>query len=1069
MDNSALINEFLIESFENLNSINKDLTLIEKEPTNKELLNSIYRTVHTMKGSASFLGFKKLMEITHTAENLLDEIREDKFHINSNIVDALLQTFDICNVLLAEIESDGAEGELDIEKNKHLLEQLLQLKGEVFEKEENASDEKSSSSNLEDIQNTEEVKQDHENDEELGALISEHRSLSKNDSPSNQKEEQAPSEEFSKAALESMQELVDEGKIDGKLIDEFKASGGAESQGADTKEEGLSQAALESMQELIDEGKIDSSALSQIDERASEDESEDKIQEDVSAAALDSIKELVESGQVSASVLEDLDTTNISSKESEVSPTKEDHIETSSSHEKINVEVASNVDESKKSIADSFVRVNVKVLDKIMNIVGELVLNRNQIVQYSNYKSEHEFTKLSQQLNIITSELQSEVMSTRMQPVGSVLNKFERLVRDFSRQNGKNISLQLFGQETELDKTLIEAIKDPLVHIIRNACDHGLETVEERKKLGKSPEGIITIKSYNESGQVTIEVSDNGRGLNRDKIGDKAIEKGVINPEQLEKMNDTQVFSLIFAPGFSTAEKITNIFGRGVGMDVVKTNIEKIGGSVSVNSELGVGTTFKLRIPLTLAIVPALIVKSKNESFAIPQLNLEELVRLETKEEKRSLEYIQGSEFLKLRGKLTPVFRLSDQLNLNEVHEKNSQLRKVIDKTLMSDSNVSLIQNQVEDLEEALNIVILSAENQSFGIVVDEILDTEEIVVKPLHKCLKHIPMFGGATLMGDGLVALIIDAVGFLNTVCKDRSAIQEQTTEQLKLAEDVHNYQDQHECMLFKLLDEREYAIPLSLVARLEEFDVKDVEKTGNRPILRYLDAPMPLIDLEKCLNLEVGSYLEKSLHEGKGALPCIVVNLRGKNYGLIVSEVLDISLSSSDIDDSAVDREGIFGTVFINNKTISLIDVYQIINQLGFRGTDKDEEDYTKIKMSGDLLVVDDSPMYRKMIHDLVKSLGFQVEVATNGQQALEMAAEKQYDLIITDIEMPVMNGYEFAEKVRNDLENTEQKILALSTRYSEEDQAKGKAAGFNYHMEKFKKDEIIKKIQEIFEGK
>ena len=286
-----------------------------------------------------------------------------------------------------------------------------------------------------------------------------------------------------------------------------------------------------------------------------------------------------------------------------------------------------------KSVADTVIRVNVKILDKIMNIVGELVLNRNQILQYANNSNDHEFTKLSQQLNVITSELQSEVMTTRMQPIGNILTKFERLVRDFSRASEKKITLKLSGQGTELDKTLIEAIKDPLVHIIRNACDHGIENQHERELNGKSVEGTVWIKSYNESGQVTIEIVDDGKGLDPAKLAKKAIEKGLVSADRVEKMTEAQIYNFIFNAGFSTAAEITNISGRGVGMDVVKTNIEKIGGSVSVTSELGRGTTFKLRIPLTLAIVPALIIKSQDESFAIPQLNLVELVRLETKEE----------------------------------------------------------------------------------------------------------------------------------------------------------------------------------------------------------------------------------------------------------------------------------------------------------------------------------------------------------------------------------------------------------------------------------------------------
>lgn len=991
MENSALVNEFLVESFENLSSINNDLTQIEKEPANKELLNNIYRTVHTLKGSASFLGLKKLMEITHSAENLLDELRDEKFCINSSIIDTLLETFDICNAILSTIEACGEEGDSDIEKNKSLLEKLLETKGvleipnQIIEKKIVDSEHDQSHVN--------------EMDDELFDLLSEHR--------------------------------IDDIHQENKNI---KPS-------------------------------------------AKPDESNDNI----SAAALESIKELVASGQVDASILEGLDTSDIpvdkvkekpevvalpEQASSKVSGQKE-QIE---SAPKFEHQTTPEVDEKKTaSLADSFVRVNVKVLDKIMNIVGELVLNRNQIVQYSNSKSEHEFTRLSQQLNIITSELQSEVMSTRMQPVGSILSKFERLVRDFSRQSGKNITLKLSGTETELDKTLIEAIKDPLVHIVRNACDHGIETIEERKISGKNGDGILTIKSYNESGQVMIEIVDNGRGLNRDKIGHKAIEKGVIDQDQFSKMSDTQVYGLIFAPGFSTAEQITNISGRGVGMDVVKTNIEKIGGSVTVSSILGVGTTFKLRIPLTLAIVPALIIKSKGESFAIPQLNLNELVRLETHAEKMALEEIQGSEFLKLRGTLTPVFKLSEILQLDQIHERKAKLKSVIDSTLIVDSN-SLKNKKLNSIDDAYNIVIMTAENLSFGIIVDEILDTEEIVVKPLDNRLKHIPMFGGATIMGDGQVALILDAVGFINTVCQSRNLTPE--TDVLNIAsETLHDQStDKHESLLFKLHDNRVYALPLSLVARLEEFKFSDIEKTGNQPIVRYLNAPMPLINLERSLGLKDRSALEGFNKQDGHPLSCIVATIRGANYGLVVKEVLDISMDDSAIDDIAVDRDGILGTVFINDRTVSLIDIFSIIDaqKIGKKAKNNQDRRGGKPAKNHSVLVVDDSPMYRKMVSDLLKEEGYQTSIACHGQEALDLMQKNNYDLVITDIEMPILDGYSLARKVRNDLKNKNQKILALSTKCSEEDKAIGKEAGFNFHLEKFKREDIIEQLNEIFGG-
>ncbi len=997
MDSSALKNEFLIESFENLSSINEDLTQLEKDPENKDLLNKLYRTVHTMKGSASFLGYKKLQEITHSAENLLDELREEKFLINTDITDTLLETFDICHLILKAIEEQDNEGEVAIEQTKQLLEKLLESQGEV--NPSSKPEPEVSSTTQKDVESE---------DSELSELIFEHRgnSLPETDSAA-ATEDSSEEDELSAAALESLKELVGDGKMDASVLNELSPDVKAES------------------------------AMKVEDDHAQQEvkESEDKVDDQVS-------------GETQTQALP---------KSAETKPTE-------------TPKVNPVIDDNRKSIADSFVRVNVKVLDKIMNIVGELVLNRNQIVQYSNSHSAQELSKLSQQLNIITSELQSEVMSTRMQPIGSILTKFERLVRDFSRENNKKISLKLTGQDTELDKTLIEAIKDPLVHIIRNACDHGLETIEERAQVGKKDEGMIHIKSYNESGQVTVEIVDNGRGLNRDKIAAKAVEKGVISADRVEKMSDSQIFSLIFAPGFSTAEKITNISGRGVGMDVVKTNIEKIGGSVSVSSELGVGTTFKLRIPLTLAIVPALIIKSHQVSFAIPQLNLVELVRLENSEGESALEKIQGSEFLKLRGNLTPVFRLNDLLKLKEVFDKAKSLEEISKDILEEGTTEHLNLEKYNHDDSVLNIAILNAEDRIFGVIVDEILDTEEIVVKPLSNSLKQLSLFGGATIMGDGKVALILDALGFINTVSSSseaKSAKEEIAVDSLDISGVDHT--ELQENLLFKLYDGREYAVPLSLVSRLEEISVDSIQMTGNQPIVRYLNAPMPLISLEKTLGLMPDSIITKSKEMGITDLSCIVMTVQGKNYGVIVKEVLDISIDNVSIDDSAVDREGILGTVFIHDNTISLIDIYAVIEAQNLGGMSaklkKTREKNQSLAKAKKILVVEDSPMYRKMEVDLLEGIGYEVDVAHHGEEGIEKLKNNNYDLVITDIEMPHLNGFDFAKKVRQELQKDDLTIIALSTRFSEEDKKKGIESGFSYHLEKLKKHEVADLVMNL----
>lgn len=961
MSNVVLINEFLVESFENLTSINEDLTNLEKNPNDKELLNKIYRTTHTMKGSAGFLGYKKLQDLTHSAENLLEEIRENRIQINSKIIDSLLNAFDLSSLILKAIENNNCEGDVDILSIKKKLDSFFVT--------------------------------------------------------NNNEESFNPSESgVSSAALESLKELIGEGKVDESAIAEFEPQ---------------------------DNTKIEANHTT-----------EKECEPEVSDAAMDSLKELITDGVLGENVMDQLEEYD-SQQQAPVQPEQQ-------AQKVENVFVDKKEEKVSKSIADSFVRVNVSVLDKIMNTVGELVLNRNQIMQFSNEANNHELTKLSQHLNTITSELQSEVMSTRMQPIGSVLSSFERLVRDFSRSNNKIINLKLSGQETELDKTLIEAIKDPLVHIIRNACDHGIETTNERQLNGKHTDGTIWIKSYNESGQVTIEISDDGIGLNRTKIGKKALEKNLITDDEYSLMKDHQVYALIFHPGFSTAKEVTNISGRGVGLDVVKTNIEKIGGTVSVSSTLGEGTTFKLRIPLTLAIVPALVIKSKNEFFAVPQLNLVELVRLESDKDKTLIEKIHGSEFFKLRGNLTPVFRLNEVLKLDDVSARSVKLNANFQPSKEENAKVENKELKTE------NIIVLTAEDQCFGIIVDEILDTEEIVVKPLSNNLKHLSHFGGATIMGDGKVALILDALGFLNTVTESKERVKDDffSNEEVKI--DNYNTGDLQENLLFRLGDSRLYAIPLQLVTRLEEFNIRNIEKTGNQPIIRYLNAPMPLINVEKTLRLNGISVLERPVEDDTQTLSCIVTTIRGKNYGIVVDEIRDISIDNADIDATAIDREGILGTIFINDKTVSLIDIYKIIEEQGLGVKNKVISSHKKMKSDKKILLVDDSAMYRKMEADALIEAGYQVDVANNGKHGLEVLELNNYDLLITDIEMPILDGYNFASKVRSESNQKDIKIVALSTKASDEDRQKGMQSGFDYHLEKFKKDEVLDLVTKILNG-
>ncbi len=903
-NNSLIVKEFLLESFEALSSISDELTTYEKNPDDKELLNSIFRKVHTLKGSASFLGLKKLQQITHSAETLLDFIREGTIRLNEEMIDVFLECFDCCQELLKSIEETGKEN------NKNYA--------AIVGKFTNVLEKNTLTSEL-----------------PVGTGAKIHKEL----------------------LNQELQELQETKKITVAAIK------------------------VEKMETKIDKKYPTPTAADFADAHAKD------------------------AGDASDSSDQDATLEKGAKKTS--------------------------------GLTDSVVRVNVQLLDKIMNIVGELVLNRNQILQYANVIDSSDLNRLAQQLNIITTELQTDIMTTRMQPVGSVLTKFERIVRDLARSQNKKIRLEIFGKETELDKTLLEAIRDPLTHLIRNSVDHGVELPEARKASGKNEEGKIVIRSYHEGGQVTIEIKDDGKGIDPQRILEKAIQKGIITSEEGAKMSVSQILSIIFKPGFSTAEYVTNISGRGVGLDVVKSNIEKIGGSVDISSKPGEGTTFKLKIPLTLAIVPALVVQDKNETFAIPQVNLVELVRLEGAEMKEKLELLHDAEFYRLRGNLIPIFRLSECLKLT---------------------------SKIKSTEEgdSISIVILSAEGRVYGLIVDSILDTEEIVVKPLGKKLKKLSFFAGATIMGDGRVALIIDALGFFNAVDqghgqKADSLVAEETVLQNDGCED-------QEVLLCSLGDNRNYAIPLMLVNRLENFQSKDIEWTGDQALMKYGNVPMPLINLEKSLKLKGPSALDTIKENSESIIACVVIRIRNQVFGFIVDTIKDIAISDGGINSESVDRAGLLGTIFVIEKTIPLLDIHGIIEmqKIGKGSLVKK----LHAKQQARILLVEDSPLYRKVLRDMLEDDGYTVTTVNNGKEGVDFLEKgEKIDLIITDIEMPIMDGWDFSKTVRSSNKNYAQiPIIAVSTKVSSQDKDKGVSVGFTQHLEKLNKEEVLKTVSD-----
>lgn len=773
MSDSDIVQDFLVESYENLDRLDRELVGLEKNPHDREALASVFRTIHTIKGTCGFLGFNKLEKVAHVGENLLTRLRDGQLTLNPELTTALLGMVDAVRQMLNQIEVSGQEGERD---DSVLISTLGRL-------------------------------------------------------------QQVP--EIPKTAEATVSKIPGQAELARPIGDILMQHTGV------TQAEILLAAEMQKAGDPRHMGEI-----------------------------------LVEQGAVRpADVVEAL------------------HIQQAS--------------RAQATASDSTIRVDVGLLDKVMNLVGELVLARNQVLQFASRMKDSGFVAVSQRLNLITTELQAGVMKTRMQPIGNIWGQFPRTVRDVAVGCGKTVRIEMEGKETELDKTIIEAIKDPLTHLVRNSVDHGIELPDDRVKAGKDRSGRLILRAFHEGGQVNIEISDDGAGLDADRIRRKALDRGMITAEQAARMAEREIFNLIFLPGFSTAEKVTKVSGRGVGMDVVKTNVEKIGGTVDVQSTRGQGTTVRVKIPLTLAIIPALVVTCGGDRYAIPQVSLIELVRLKADEVGKGIELVHGSPVYRLRGRLLPLVYLNRELKL-----------------------AANVPSTTKD-DRAVNIIVLHADGRQFGLVVDRINDTEEIVVKPLRKQLKTVKTFAGSSIMGDGKVALILDVLGLAQ-----RASVIAETRDRAvtgKVAEAASTIEQKQTFLLFAGPGDSRMAVPLSTLARLEEFPANQVEMSGSQWVAQYRGQILPLIRLS--VVLEERRNKLRGLHVlpavDSGPLQVLVLNHEGRSFGLVVERIVDIVEDRADVR-SAATRSAVLYSVVIGDRVTEMLDIPAILGKASMPAT-------------------------------------------------------------------------------------------------------------------------------------
>lgn len=885
-DAEGALGEFYSECDEILQRISLVLTKLEWQELSPETIDSLYRDVHTLKGSSQLFGFQRIGLIAHAIEASLEPVRRNNIKLERNFVDQIFKSLDLIDKILKNPK-------LDLENDPTLQKELLEILPKLV-----------SLSN-----------------KRFGTEFELTHSM-------------VPTEEIKLNNLPHLEEEI----------------------------------------EILPKNKI--------------------------------------------------------SKDRKVSGTNQTTPENSETITAIKMDKPIAGDE--QQLESSTIRVHVALLDKLMNLVGEMVLARNQVLQFARTSENNEFLNLTQRLDLVTSELQDNVMRTRMQPIGTVFSKFQRVVRDLSRDLGKTIELVIEGAETELDKSLLEAIKDPLTHIVRNSCDHGIEMPEERKKNGKQPSGIISLKAYHEGGHVIIEIRDNGRGLDPKKILAKALEKRIISTEKAESLSSSEIQQLIFAPGFSTAEQVSSVSGRGVGMDVVKTNVERVGGIIDLFSQVDQGTKLKLIIPLTLAIVPAMIIRTKADFFAIPQVKLQELIRVDLEENSKTIDKLQGQYVYRLRGELLPLIDLNNLLN----QKPKSAIQRTI-----------------------FNIVVLKTEGYVYGLVVDEICDTADIVVKPLPQFLKKVIVFSGATIMGDGSVALILDIQGVAEHSGATRLNQNKDLKSQLTAKATI---EEKTEFLFFKLSHPGTFSVPLILVQRLEEFCHDEVEISGTESMVKYRGSLLPLIDLNKYLAHKV----DNKVHHGQEKFSVIVVSKHNRSFGLVVNEIIDLLSSANEVTPHLKEMKGVLGTIIFNDKMIvTVLDALGIIDDaLGVSSGVKKVKKLTNTK----ILFAEDTSFFVRQVKKVLEASGMEVVHAENGQLALDKLKKEEagsYKIIVSDIEMPVMNGYEFAKAVKADSVYKNIPMIALTTRFNEVDRKRGYESGFIKYLEKLKSDELLDAIYDL----
>lgn len=994
LQNQEFVQQFIEEARTHLEKIESILVKSNQLINDSELVNEVFRAVHSIKGTAGFFGLKNIVSLSHAMENVFGEVRNGNIQISENITDLMLKSNDTLKDMIEDVyASENYEVNEFIGALNNILNEKM-ASGEVKVK------------NCITIIN--------KNKSEL-------------------------------IICDQGKELIEYGLKHGHHIYEIKLKLNKDLMSY--KEGPISLVKkLQSVATIVETISDHSEITSFEDVLESIENGFKDVYLGLIVTSVVDAEMLAQATDLGIDCIDEVTVVRKGNKENqETAPTESIEEErtqnknTSKPEEPKQVIKKKNITENDTSKSQTIknedsIRVNVQILNDLLNLASELVLGRNQLLRTleDHKKSIPGLATILQNVDHLTSSLQEKIMRTRMQPVGNVFNKFPRIIRDISKTVGKEIDLLIEGSEVELDKSMIEALADPLTHLVRNSADHGLESPEDREELHKNRIGTIKLKAYHEGGFVNIDVTDDGAGIDVEKVKNKAVDKQLITRNEADKINTQEALKLIFKPGFSTKEEITDVSGRGVGMDVVKTNIEKLGGSVEIYTSAGNGTTIRLVMPLTLAIIQSLIVESNGQRYALPQVNMQEIVRVKEGNQTRKIENINGSDVIRLRGTLLPIVHLTNIFKINKEKDEGAQ-------------------------KEVSIIIVLKIGMIRFGIAVDSITGSEETLVKALPKSLKECIFYSGVTIMGDGKPAMILDPDGIIKASQLD---IHIQNLERDKNAKENANIDAEiQDLLLFKSSSEEKFAIDMNMVARVEEVDIKDIQRAGDREFLKFRNHSLRIIRLENYLPIQASSETQDRMY-------VIIPKLVTHPMGILVNSIIDNVRTNVNLNTEDMKIKGILGTSLLNNDLILFLHLYEL-----FELADPDHYLTQTKKVQGDykILFAEDTPFFQRVTMDYLLSAGYDITLANNGKEAWDILNIKEFDLILSDIHMPVMDGIELASRVRDHTIFKKIPMIALTSMTDDTSKQKGIDIGFDFYEYKLDRDKLLSVIEKALNAK